>query len=110
MSEEDLQENYTKLLAPNETIEAGFKVMRDTFVFTDRRLLLVDVQGITGKRVEYSSIPYSKITKFSVETAGHFDLDADLKIWIGNDPVPLEKTFTPDADIYSVQAVLASHC
>ena len=110
VSEENLQEDYAKLLAPDETFEAGFKVMRDTFIFTIRRMILVDVQGVTGKKIEYLSIPYSKITKFSVETAGHFDMDAELKIWIGSSQEPLEKTFNTGVDIYAVQAMLASHC
>lgn len=81
---QQLQSDYEKLLTVSEKIEAGYKVMRDTFVFTNMRLVLVDVQGITGNKMEYLSIPYSKITLFSVETAGHFDLDAELKIWIGS--------------------------
>lgn len=110
VNEDELQTEYAKLLAPDEAFEAGFRVLRDTFIFTTRRMILVDVQGLTGKKIEYLSIPYSKISKFSVETAGHFDLDAELKIWIGSDPVPLEKTFDSSTDIYAVQNVLASHC
>ena len=83
---EQLQADYGQLLAEGEQIEVGFKVIRDTFVFTNKRLLLVDIQGMTGKKTEYLSIPYSKITQFSIETAGHFDLDAELKIWIGSCP------------------------
>jgi hypothetical protein len=104
-----LQADYGALLTEGESIEVGFNVFRDTFVFTDRRLVLVDVQGMTGRKVEYLSIPYSKITKFSIETAGHFDLDAELKIWVGSDPVPVAKKFSAKVSIYDVQAVLAKH-
>lgn len=105
---EDLHSLYSDLLTENESIEIGFKVFRDTFIFTDLRLIIIDIQGMTGKKVEYLSVPYSKITKFSVETAGHFDLDAELKIWVGTNPNPIEKKFNKKVNIYEVQAVLAN--
>jgi hypothetical protein len=52
------------------------------YVFTNKRLILIDKQGMTGRKVDYHSIPYRAITQFKIETAGHFDLDAELKIWI----------------------------
>jgi len=70
-------------------------------------LIIVDVQGMTGKKIEYLSIPYSKITKFSIETSGRFDLDAELKIWIGSDPSPIQKKFNKKVNIYDLQKVLA---
>lgn len=106
---EKLQADYSKLLADNETIEIGFKVIRDTFIFTNKRLILVDVQGMTGKKAQYLSIVYSKITKFSIETAGHFDLDAELKIWVGSDPIPISKKFNKKVNIYDLQKILAAH-
>ena len=106
---EELQADYEQLITENESIEVGFKVIRDTFIFTTRRLIIVDVQGITGKKTSYLSIPYNKITKFSIETAGHFDLDAELKLWIGSDPTPIEKKFNKKINIYDLQKILASH-
>ena len=55
-------------------------MIRDLFVFTNKRLILVDKQGLTGNKVEYHSLPYRTITHSRVETAGHFDLDAELKV------------------------------
>jgi hypothetical protein len=104
-----LSDDFGMLLAENEEIEVGFQIMRDTFIFTNKRLILVDVQGMTGRKTEYFSVPYSKITKFSIETAGHFDLDAELKIWIGSETTPLEKKFNKKVNIYDLQKVLASH-
>lgn len=104
-----LEKDYGKLLAEGENIEVGFKLIRDTFIFTNKRLIVVDVQGMTGRKREYLSVPYSKITKFSIETAGHFDLDAELKIWVGSDPRPLAKKFNKSVNIYDLQAVLATH-
>jgi len=102
-----IETDYGQLLAQGETIEVGFAVFRDTFIFTDKRLIIVDVQGMTGKKIEYLSIPYSKITKFSIETSGRFDLDAELKIWIGSDPSPIQKKFNKKVNIYDLQKVLA---
>ncbi len=104
-----LKSDYGKLLATGEKIEAGYKVLRDTFIFTNLRLILVDIQGMTGKKIEYLSVPYGKITLFSVETAGHFDLDAELKIWIGSNPMPIVKKFDKNTNIYEMQSILANH-
>lgn len=74
---EELNKNYSRLLTSTETIEVGFKLIREFFIFTNKRLLLVDKQGITGKKVAYMSILYKSISRFSIETAGHLDLDAN---------------------------------
>ncbi|MGW0777090.1 PH domain-containing protein [Streptomyces sp. NPDC054802] len=100
------QQEYARLLGHGEQVQAAYVLIRDTMLFTDRRLILVDKQGITGRKVEYHSIPYRSITHFAVETAGTFDLDAELKIWISGTPAPIEKTFTKGVDIYEVQAIL----
>ncbi|PVE11729.1 PH domain-containing protein [Streptomyces scopuliridis] len=100
------QQDYARLLGQGEQVRAAYTLIRDTMLFTDRRLILVDKQGITGKKVEYHSIPYKSITHFAVETAGTFDLDAELKIWISSNPAPIQKTFTKGVDIYEVQAIL----
>ena len=62
---------------------------------------------MTGRKIEYLSIPYNKITKFSIETAGRFDLDAELKIWVGSDTIPIQKKFNKKVNIYDLQKVLA---
>ncbi|WP_417885525.1 PH domain-containing protein [Zunongwangia sp.] len=109
LSNEELQEKYQKLLIPSETIEAGFKLIRDTFIFTNKRLILIDIQGLTGKKTEYFSVTYKSISRFSVETAGSFDLDAELKIWISGEQNPsINKKFNTSVDIYEVQKILAS--
>ncbi|MEU1038149.1 PH domain-containing protein [Streptomyces sp. NPDC005551] len=100
------QQDYARLLGQGERVHAAFLLIRDTILFTDRRMILIDKQGLTGKKVEYHSVPYRSITHFAVETAGHFDLDAELKIWISGTPTPIQKTFTKGVDIYEVQAIL----
>ncbi|MDF2677697.1 MAG: cytoplasmic protein [Bacillota bacterium] len=106
---ENVQKDYGHLLANNEIIDKAYKLVRDMFIFTNRRLILIDVQGVTGKKIEYHSIPYSKITHFSIETAGHFDLDAELKIWVSGLAMPIQKQFNKSLNIYEVQAELAEH-
>jgi len=105
----DAQKEYGHLLAENESIDKAYKLIRDMFIFTDRRLILIDVQGLTGKKIEYHSIPYSKISHFSIETAGHLDLDAELKMWISGSAQPIQKQFNKSVNIYEVQAQLAEH-
>lgn len=75
-------ELFDKYLAPDEIIELSYKHSRDKVVFTDRKIIAVDIQGITGKKKEFRMFPYSKITSYSIETAGTFDWDSDLKIWV----------------------------
>lgn len=104
---ESVQKELSSILIQNEKVEQAYKIIRDLIVFTSRRLILIDKQGLTGKKVEYHSIPYKSITHFSVETAGHFDLDAELKIWISSMAEPIVKEFKKDKSIYEVQKALA---
>ncbi len=104
-----IEGDFSQVLASEEKIERAYQLIRDLFVFTNKRLILVDKQGLTGNKVEYHSLPYKSITHFSVETAGHFDLDAELKIWISGSPMPIEKRFNKNLNIYLVQSVLAGY-
>ncbi len=104
-----IEGDFAQVLAPGERIEKAYQLIRDLFVFTNKRLILVDKQGLTGNKVEYHSLPYRSITHFSVETAGHFDLDAELKVWISGSPVPIQKRFNRNLNIYQVQSVLAGY-
>lgn len=70
------------LLVSGETVIGEYQAMRDFVVFTNKRIIAVNVQGITGAKKDFTSIPYSKIQVFSVETAGTFDLDSELQITI----------------------------
>ena len=103
----ELQTEFARLLMKDECILSGYRLVRDVFMFTGRRLLLVDKQGLTGKKLEYLSIPYKSITKFSIETAGTFDLDAELKIWVAGSPDPVSQKFSKGVDVYKVQTLLA---
>lgn len=69
-------------LIEGETVMAVFTTVRDQLVFTNKRIIAANVQGLTGKKVDYTSIPYSKIQTFSVETSGVLDNDCELEIYI----------------------------
>lgn len=103
----EIQKEFTPLLAPNEQIERAYKLIRDLFIFTNKRLIIVDKQGLTGRKVEYHSIPYKSISHYSIETAGHFDMEAELKIYISSSTVPIQKNFNKSTNIYEVQSVLS---
>ena len=105
----DLQREFSPVLTQGEQITAAFKVVRDLYVFTQWRLIFTDKQGLTGKKVEYHSIPYRSISQFSVETAGHFDADAELKIYISGNPNPIKKEFRGRTDIVQIQQMLATY-
>jgi len=106
----NLNKEYASILIDTEEIEVGFSLFRDVFMFTNKRLILVDKQGLTGKKIDYLSLPYRSITRYSIETAGHFDLDAELKIWISSEENPsICKKFTKTVNVYEVQKVLSTH-
>lgn len=110
VTQEELTSQYADLFIPNEVVEMGFKLLRDVFIFTNKRLILIDKQGYTGNKVEYKSVSYKSITRFSVETAGTFDLDAELKIWVSSELHPsISKKFSKAVNVYAVQRVLAQH-
>jgi hypothetical protein len=106
---DEVQREYANILSSTERVEKAYKLIRDMFIFTNKRLILVDKQGMTGKKMEYHSIPYKSITHFSIETAGHFDLEAELKIWISGTQMPIEKQFNRSLNIYELQSVLADY-
>jgi hypothetical protein len=110
VNQETLIKDYGKLLIEGETIELGFKLIRDTFIFTNKRLILIEKQGITGSKIEYKSIIYKSISRFSIETAGTFDLEAELKIWVSSETNPsIIKQFNKSVNVYDVQTLLAHH-
>lgn len=104
-----LQKEFDALLCEGERIERAYKLIRDKWVFTNKRLIIQDVQGVTGKKREYLSVPYRSIERFSIETAGTFDMDAEMKIWIRGCEEPLEQNFGKDSNIIEIQRVLAQY-
>lgn len=96
------------LLIENEEPLAAYKGMRDYIVFTSKRIIAVNVQGITGKKKDYTSLPFSKVQAFSLETAGTFDLDAELELWFsGLGKVKFE--FKGKTDVAYLNKLVARH-
>ena len=79
-------EKYSKkaedLIVPGEEILGSYKAVRDGVVFTTKRVIIINVQGFTGKKTDYTSLPYSKFNAYSIESAGVFDMDAELNVYI----------------------------
>ena len=97
-----------ELLIDGEQIMSSFRGMRDMVIFTNKRIIAVNVQGISGKKRDYTSLPYSKIQAFSVESAGTFDLDAELELWFsGLGKVRFE--FNSSFDVKSFNRFLGSY-
>ncbi len=102
-----IQTEYAPLLVPSETLLKAFKVIRDVMIFTNKRILLVDKQGVTGTRTEFLTIPYNKINRFAKESAGILDIDASLKIWITGQSDPLVKDFKRNNAINEIYQLLS---
>jgi len=110
MEGDKLEEELKEILIEGENIENGYNILRDYFVFTDKRLILVDKQGVTGNKKEFHSIPYKNIRHFSIESAGTFDRDSELKLWIAGIANPIEKKFgKKSSNIFEVQQALSKH-
>ena len=104
-----LTAEFAPLLAPGETLQRAFGLVRDLIVFTDRRLIFVNKQGTTGRKIEYLSVPYRSIAMFSLETAGHFDLEAELRIWLSGRPEPIEHSLGRNSGAQDIVALLAQY-
>lgn len=106
---EKVEAELEKILIEGEVVEVAYQLVRDLTVLTDRRIILVDKQGITGKKTEYVSIPYRSIVKFSIETAGHFDMDADITLWLSSHREPTTLELRKSGDISALIRTIAAH-
>jgi hypothetical protein len=105
---DDVESQIRPLLIEGEELHAAFKGMRDYIAFTSKRIIAVNVQGMTGKKKDFTSLPYSKIQAFSVESAGSFDLDAELELWFsGLGKVKFE--FKGKTDVAQLNKLVAHH-
>ena len=106
---EDIRKEFADILIDGEQLEKAFCVVRDKWVFTDRRLILLNVQGVTGSKREYLSIPYRNIAYFTIETAGTLEDDCEMKIFIKGTGSYVKKEFSRRTNIKALQRLLASH-
>ena len=97
----------TPLLIEDEEIISAYKAMRDYVVFTDKRVISVNTQGISGKKKDFTSLPYAKISVFSVETSGIMDLDSELELYFsGVGKVIFE--FSGESNIIEIGQLISS--
>ena len=97
-----------ELLLQDEKILSVYQTVRDQVVFTDKRIIVINVQGLTGKKTAYMSYPYSRIQNFAVQTAGVLDIDCELLIFFVNG-LALQFDFRAGVDIKSISHFIASH-
>ena len=108
--EEDPQYSIAKIediLVDSEVVQLAYSHVRDKVWFTNKRIIALDVQGITGSKKEYRSFPYSNISSFSIETAGTFDGDSDFRIWVSGVGV-FEIKFRKKIDIKKIGRFLSN--
>ena len=102
------EKDIAALLIPGEKVLGSYTAIRDYVVFTDKRVISVNVQGLSGKKKDYTSMPYSKISVFSVETAGVLDLDSELEMYFsGVGKVKFE--FSGNSDIVAIGQAISTY-
>ena len=105
---ENCSKELLSLLLPEERLIGTYVTVRDSVVFTDKRVISMNVQGITGKKKDFTSMPYNKISVFSVETSGVFDLDSELEMYFsGLGKVRFE--FTGHSDIVEIGKIISEY-
>ncbi len=106
-------DSYDKVLSPllteGEQVVAAFKSIRDGVVFTDKRIIAISVEGVTGTKKDITSLPYNKIQLFSIETAGFMDVDCELEVWFST-LGKLRFEFLRGADIGKICRVISDGC
>ncbi len=105
---EDIASQVSPILIQGEQVVSCFKTVRDFVVFTNKRVIAVNVQGMTGRKKDFTSLPYSRVQAFSVETAGTFDMDSELDLWFsGLGRVRLE--FKGHADVRLLAQIIGTY-
>lgn len=108
MDASDVRPEVNQLLVPGERVVQAFKTVRDQVIFTDKRLFVVNVQGVTGKKVSYFSYPYSKVQYYGVETAGVLDIDSELVLAF-SDGARLQLDFKSRVDIRQISLLISGY-
>ena len=108
VADNEYEKILTDILIPNEVIVGSYKSVRDGVVFTNKRIITINIQGMSGKKKDFTSIPYNKITTYSVETSGAFDLDAELEIYISA-VGKLKFEFTGRTDVKAICKIISAY-
>lgn len=105
-SPEQFVQAHGHCLVDNEAVLVAFKTVRDWIAFTSWRVIHVNVQGITGSKKQYLSVPYRSVTAYAIESAGTFDLDAEIKIFLSGHPA-IEFRIGKNSDVSGLQLLMA---
>ena len=105
---DEIRAEVFDLLVDGEQPAAAFQTVRDQVIFTTKRVFVVNVQGITGKKTSYFSYPYSKIQYFGVETAGILDIDSELVLAFSNG-AKLSFDFRSSVDIRKLNTLISNY-
>lgn len=97
-----VEKQIESIIIEGESIDQAYQLVRDLIVLTNKRIILIDKQGVTGRKTEYVSIPYKSIVRYSIESAGHFDLDSDLKLWLSSTYEPIKFDFRKGANVAEI--------
>lgn len=108
VSEEELKDLREQFINENETVVKVYKLTRDMYIFTDKRILVMDIQGATGKKVQYKTIFYKSISMFTIETVGSMDMEAELKIWISTS-LALDASFSKSVNIFEIGRIISKY-
>jgi hypothetical protein len=108
VSNDTFASRLNPFLITDEKIVSSYQSIRDGVVFTNKRIIAINVQGITGKKQDYTSMPYNKIQVFSVETAGVIDLDSELDLWFSN-VGRIRFEFSHNSNITEICKVISEH-
>lgn len=104
-----MQSEFSAILINDESVAKAFKLFRDLLIVTNRRLIVVDRQGVTGSKQEITSIPWKSIKKFSCENAGFLEGDGELKIWIAGEPMPMKWELSKAINIREVYGYISHY-
>lgn len=108
ISPSEVRKEAVQLLVPGEQVVSAFKTVRDQVVFTNKRILVINIQGLTGKKTSFYSYPYSKVQYYGVETAGVLDIDSELIVAF-SDGGKLQFDFKSNVDIGKISALISNY-
>ena len=109
LNQEEIKEKVADFLLDDENLIKGYQIIRDILILTDKRIIIVDLQGLRGKKIEYQMIPYKNINRFIVETPGSLDTDYTLKLYVSGCLESIDKQIKKDIDIHELSRILFTY-